>query len=462
MRRSGARAGRAESRHQPGNGPCCGEERKRYHGASEPLQYTVAASVAVANGSPCRVMSATPAGPLRVAHLITDLNVGGAEIMLARLVGALDPTRVESVVISLASAGPIARRIADAGIRVVELDMKAGTASVPAFYRAVRALGAIRPDVVHTWLYHADLVGLAAGAIDSSPALIWNIRCSELKNPPPKVRLILRLLAWSSHRPAAVVFNSHAGLRAHVRLGYHPRRAEIIPNGIATGDFVVSPSARSAARRMMGVSDDVALAGLVARLDPLKDHETFLRAAAAILVRHQAVRFVLVGRGVAESAAIAALIRSLALEPFVIRLPEQEDVAPLTAALDLAVSSSWSEGFPNVLIEAMACGVPCVATDAGDSAPVLDDPDRIVPVQNPAALAAACLRVLQMRPEARRALGERDRARVGRLYTIDAVARRFTELYEEVAGATREAATSPTTFTFARTAEYRRGRRRER
>jgi glycosyltransferase involved in cell wall biosynthesis len=388
-------------------------------------------------------MSATPAGPLRVAHLITDLDVGGAEIMLARLVGALDPTRVESVVISLASGGPIARRIADAGIRVVELDMKAGAASVPAFYRAVRALGAIKPDVVHTWLYHADLVGLAAGAIAGSPALIWNIRCSELKNAPAKVRLILRLLAWSSHYPAAVVFNSHAGLQAHVRLGYHPRRSETIPNGIATGDVAVSPSARSAARRTMGVSDDVVLVGLIARLDPLKDHETFLRAAAAILERLQEVRFVLVGRGVVESPAIAALVRSLGLEPFVILLPEQEEVAPFTATLDLAVSSSWSEGFPNVLIEAMAAGVPCVATDAGDSASVLDDPDRIVPVRDPATLAAACLRVLQMRPDARKALGERDRARVGRLYTIDAVARRFMELYEEVAGVRREAATSP-------------------
>lgn len=385
-------------------------------------------------------MTAASAPPLRVAHLITDLDVGGAEIMLARLVEALDRRRVQSVVVSLAGRGSVARRIAASGIQVIELEMKADASSVLAFWRAVRVFRNIRPDIVHTWLYHADLIGLVAGAVAGVPAMMWNVRCSELRHPSAGIRIMLRLLAWSSRYPAAVVFNSHAGLRAHMALGYRPRRSEVIPNGLAAGDFAIPAPVRDEMRRRIGAGASQ-LVGLIARMDPLKDHETFLRAAA-ILRRARDVRFVLAGRGVVESDTTSALIRSLGLEDAVVRLPEQQNIAPLTAALDLAVSSSCSEGFPNVLIEAMACGVPCVATNAGDSALVLDDPDRIVPVRDPAALAAACLRVLRMTPEARAAIGDSERARVSRLYALDAIARQYVELYEEVAAEKKRAAVS--------------------
>jgi len=164
----------------------------------------------------------------------------------------------------------------------------------------------------------------------------------------------------------------------------------------------------------------------------MKDHATFIRAAS-IIARESRAHFVLVGRGVPESGALRRLIRSVELEPRVTLLAERTDIAEVTAALDLNVSSSVSEGFPNVLLEAMACGVPSVATDAGDSALVLSDAARIVPTGDPAALAAACLQVLRRGRLERSALGQQDRAGVLALYRLEKTSERFAQLYTELA-----------------------------
>jgi glycosyltransferase involved in cell wall biosynthesis len=376
-----------------------------------------------------------------VVHLITDLDIGGAEMVLSRLLQVFDPSRVHNTVVSLTSGGALVATITAMGTRVIELNMRPGRMNVLGVYRAYRTLRTLRPHVVQTWLYHADLAGVIAGTLARVPHIVWNVRCSELNlgDFPRQFRLMLRLLAFCSPSPSAIICNSTAGRRFHERLGYRPRRWEVIANGVNPDAFRPSAEARTQLRRELAISEETLLVGLVARLHPMKDHETFLRAAAIVARQHPA-QFVLVGRGVSASSKLQALIESLALIGRVHLLPERRNVAEILAGVDVAVCSSTSEGFPNVLIEAMACGTPCVTTDAGDSALIVADPSRVAPIRNPAALAGAILRLLEMTTGQRKTLGLEDRSRVLANYSLDVIAVRYETLYEDLV---RSAPTKP-------------------
>jgi glycosyltransferase involved in cell wall biosynthesis len=231
-----------------------------------------------------------------------------------------------------------------------------------------------------------------------------------------------------------VVSNSAAGLRAHEQLGYRPRRWAIIPNGFDTDRYKPCGTARQDFRREIGVGDDVPLVGLVARAHPMKDHATFLAAAAIVAARRPDVQFIVAGRGVPESAAIADLLSTHGLGGRAHLLDERQDTWRVLAALDIAVSSSYSEAFPNVVGEAMACGTSPVVTDVGDSALIVGAAGRVVPPRDPNALAQAVVELLSMEPAGRKALGAAGRARIREEYSISAIASRYLRLYGELAG----------------------------
>jgi glycosyltransferase involved in cell wall biosynthesis len=375
--------------------------------------------------------------PVRVAHLITGLEVGGAETMLARLIGCWDRTMVESTVISLTKLGPMAEKIAAHRARVVSLDMRSNRVNLGAMIHLVRILRTVRPHVLQTWLYHADLMGVFAGTMVRIPALVWNIRCSHLdfRDYSPTLPLVLRTLALTSRRPAAVVCNSTAGQRVHIELGYRPRRWEVIPNGVDTDAVKPCAEARDELRRDLRLAPTTPLVGLVGRLHPMKDHPTYLRAA--LLVHHELpdAHFLAVGRGVATSEMLRALVADLGLEDRVHLQDERPDAARILAGLDVAVSSSVSgEGFPNVVIEAMASGVPCVVTDVGDSAAIVAHTGIVVPPGDTTALAKGVLSVLSLPEHERVALAMAARDRAVNDFSLRVVAERYQSLYEEFAG----------------------------
>jgi len=302
-------------------------------------------------------------------------------------------------------------------------------------WRLWRILRASRADVLQTWLYHSDLAGLVIGRLAGIRRIVWNIRCSELDARYERGRdgLVLRLLVLLSRYPAVVIANSFAGREVHARHGYRPRRWEILPNGFDTERFAPDPDAHGRLCTELGLAPEHKLIGLVARDDPLKDHPTFLRAAAICARARPDTHFVLVGPGIdADNAALSTLIEAGGLHGRVHLLGERTDVPELTAALDIATCSSSGEGFPNVVGEAMACGVPVVATDVGDCARLLGDAGLIVPPGDPDAFAAALDRLLAMDAVERREMGARGRHCIARDYSIDRIAARYAEFYGEL------------------------------
>jgi glycosyltransferase involved in cell wall biosynthesis len=363
---------------------------------------------------------------VRVLHVITGLGQGGAETMLAKLVEALPG--ITHVVAPLTGDLALRARIEAAGGQVMPLGMRGPRGLPAAVLRLAALIRRVRPDVIQSWLYHADLAAtLARAAALSRAPLAWSLRCSDmdLARYAATTRLVVRALARLSAVAAVIASNSEAGLAWHCRLGYRPRRTIVIPNGFETDRFRPDPQARAPLLALAGWPQDAVIVGLVARVDPMKDHAGFL---AALARTPPALHAMLVGRGTEALAIPPALAgRVLALGP-------REDIAALTAGFDIAcLASRFGEGFPNVLGEAMACAVPCVTTDVGDAAAIVGAAGVIVPPGDPAALAEALTR-LATDPERRRALGAAGRARVLAEYALPAVAARYAALWRGLAG----------------------------
>lgn len=368
-----------------------------------------------------------------VLHLITGLDTGGTEVMLAKLVGQSNSDSNRHVVVSLKDSGPVGKSIAALGVSVKSLQMSSPLSVALAPMRLNKILRREKPDVIQTWLYHADLLGLLGARLSRKP-VVWNIRsASPLRDLGIRTAAIAWFCARLSRLPSAVVTNSDAARRLHSRLGYRPRSWLVIPNGFNVERFRPDDAARQEVRQELRVAPGTVLIGLIGRFDPLKDHATFLRAAGML---HAAtdVHFVLVGRDVSlENPVLRDLVERERLQGRVHMLGERSDIPRLTAALDIATCSSYGESFPNIIGEAMSCAVPCVVTDVGDSARIVGTTGRVVPPRNPAALASAWRELVNLGVDGRRDLGQQARQRVEDLYSLDGIVQQYEALYGRLA-----------------------------
>jgi glycosyltransferase involved in cell wall biosynthesis len=368
-----------------------------------------------------------------ILHLITGLETGGAEGMLVRLVRRTDRDRFTSVVVSMTDAGKLGSMVMDSGVELRTLGMPHGVPDPRGLRQFGRILRQLRPDILQTWLYHADLLGLVARQLGYVSHLVWNIRCTESVGST----VIRRILGWGSRVPDIVIVNSLSGKCFHRRTGYRARRWEQIPNGFDTRALLPDLAVRTRVRGELGIDDHTIAIGLPARFHPMKDHATFLAAAAKLAADRRKVVFVLIGAGIkASNRALTTLIAAHGLADRVLLLGERRDIAAIYPALDIvALSSAFGEGFPNVLGEAMCCGVPCVATDSGDASEILGPTGAIVPPRDAAALAAALDRIITLDPQARRAMGLAGRLRIAEAYDLGSIVARYENLYDEILAA---------------------------
>ena len=372
----------------------------------------------------------------KVLHVISGLEVGGAQTMLARLTERLDRARTQSVVVDLTS-GPVASRIAASGTPVFSLKMRRGVPDPRAFFRLCAIIRQEQPDVIQTWLYHADLLGLLAGKFKGVGAVAWNIRASNFPadETSPLLAVTLRALVALSPIPDLVIVNSQSGKIVHERLGYRPRRWTVIPNGFEIERFRPNPKARASARTAFGIDAAAPVVGMIARFDPMKDSPTFFEASRLLSIERPEARFVVAGNGMDEhNPQIAEWLSTAGIDRDRYRLIGVQDaVETLLPSFDLAtLSSAYGEGFPNVIGEAMAAGVPCVATDVGDVRWLIGDTGRVVPPRSPALLANAWSELLGLDNETRRALGARARQRIERDFGLDRIVGLYDQAFTEL------------------------------
>ena len=358
-------------------------------------------------------------------HVITGLDTGGAETQLALLAQARRAAGAEDMVVSLIPGGAVRERLEDAGVAVRDLGMRRGRPSLSGVLRLRSLIRHANPRIVQSWMYHANLLaafGLRISGRRRATQLIWGIRCSDMKlaDYGRGLRRTVRMCARYSHVPDLVVANSEAGLKVHRDLGYRPRRSQTIDNGIDTARYRPDVASRAEVRAELGIGADVPLVAHVARVDPMKDHETLLSAMREL----PDVELLLIGLGT----------ESLASRPGWHGLGRRADMPRLLSACDLIVSSSaYGEGFSNALAEGMASGLPAIATDVGDAARIVGKTGRIVPPRDAKALANAIQELACEPPDRHVERQARARAAIEDRFSVAANVAAFEKAYASLA-----------------------------
>jgi glycosyltransferase involved in cell wall biosynthesis len=377
---------------------------------------------------------------IKILHIISGLSTGGAEMMLYKLLLHLREANFDNSVVSMCPVGPIGEKIQALQVPVRTLGMRRKIPNPIGLYRLVRWLQQDPPHLIQTWMYHADLLGgLAAKFVGGIP-VVWNIRHGPFDKSGKRSSLwaMRACVPLSNWLPSRIICCSEVSQQIHIALGYPANRMIVIPNGFDLAAFKPDPEARLSVRRELGLPSESLLIGLVGRFDTQKDHRTFIEAAARLQADSSHPYFVLCGDEVTwENAQLASWIEAAGVRQRCHLLGRREDMPRLTAALDIATSSSsHGEAFSNVIGEAMACGVPCVATDVEDAAFIIGDTGRIVPPRDPYSLAQNWHALIEVGQEGRNRLGCAARRRIAEHFNLPTVATRYEQLYEEVSAPT--------------------------
>ena len=373
---------------------------------------------------------------MKVLHVITDLEIGGAEMSLCRLLATSEPeARRQAAVVSMICPGALRDSIEGLGVPVCSLNLGRALPGPRSILRTCSVFRGLSADLLQGWMYHGNIAAtFGARIVKGRQPVIWNIRHSlhDIRKEKRLTARLIRLGARLSKTPSAIIYNSVVSAEQHEAIGYAPARRHVIPNGVDCSEFAPLPGRHTETRAALGCPPSATLLGMIARNHPMKNIEGLLRAFARLVPVHEDLYLVVAGRGHDwQNQPLVAVIERLGLTKHVTLLGERRDIADLMAALDLLVlPSSWGEGFPNVVAEAMACGVPCVVTDIGDSAKVVGDCGVVVPPDDD-ALHAGIERLIEIGPTCRHRLGDDARQRIREHFSIEEVGRRYRALYEE-------------------------------
>jgi len=375
---------------------------------------------------------------LSIAHVITGLSRGGAENVLYRLIEAQpDPSRHS--VISLLDEGVFGERLQALGVEVRCMGLRQGRVPSPyAIWKLSRWLQRLRPDVVQTWMYHADLLGGLAARLAGIP-VCWGLRHSNLS--PEKNRRLTLLIAQMNARlsqwiPSRIVSCSVRAAEIHRSLGY-ANKFTVIPNGLDLNRFVpVDRCRRDTIRHELGIPERCKVIGHLGRSDPQKDHATLLKSFAKVAAQRDDTYLLLAGRGLEHGFAyLDELLVQTGAVTFANRvkaLGQRDDVADLMAAMDVFVLTSVGEAFPNVVVEAMACGTPCVVTDVGDSAEIVGETGWIALPGDVDGLASMIIDSQTESEGARIFRREQSRRRVEERYGVEQMLVGYQQVWDEV------------------------------
>lgn len=353
---------------------------------------------------------------MKIAFLIRSLDSGGAQTQLALLADALLHRGHDVSILTFYPGGLVSDELEKSGITPICLN-KTGRWDIIGFsWRLVKALRTFKPDVVYSFLTTSNVLTVLIRPFIGPSRLIWGIRATnmDLKLYGRIDRLSDALEARLSHQVTAIICNANQGLEDAVQRGMPRHQLVHIPNAIDTTRFQPTTERRASLRHEWGIDENDFVIGMAARYDPMKGHDVFLAAARRIRAQHPHVRFVLAGRGTENID-----------EPGIIALGERADMQDVYPAWDIVcLSSLFGEGYPNAIGESMACAVPAIGTDVGDTADIIGETGWTVPPGNEDALCDAFNIALSHTAEDLRNCGIKARARIESLYSLDLLAKR--------------------------------------
>jgi len=368
-----------------------------------------------------------------VFFLIRSLERGGAERQLVLLAMALNRRGYLVSVVVFYGGGPFTAELEMTGVRLIVLDKHGRWDVLPFFIRLARLLRKERPILLHAYLTVPNLLAALLKPLLSGTRIIWGLRASnmDLSHYDWLSRLTAIIELLLARIPDVIIANSHAGRIHAIDRGFPSDRIKVIPNGIDTTHYVCDSEARQHQRIEWGIAEDQILIGLIARIDPVKGHLTFLHAAGLVANQYPHVRFVCVGDGPLDfKQQLHEKARHAGLAERLIWAGLRSDMPAVYSALDIATSSSCSEGFSNSIAEAMSCSVPCVVTDVGDSSWIVGKTGIVVPPGKPEALADGLIHLIDLPADERSELGSHARDRIIAEFSVEALVIRTEQILD--------------------------------
>jgi len=370
-----------------------------------------------------------------VAEIITDLSIGGAEIMLCSLLSRLDRDRFQPFVITFLD-GCLRQEIESQSIPVFLIRARRRSVGIKPLRDLARLIRELQPDLIHGWMYHGSLAAfLSRLFLFRKIPLIWSIHSSThlLSRKNKLTAMIIKLEAFLSYFPSAIHYVSPAIAQQHEALGFSRKKTVVIPNAIDTERFVPSEQSRTIIRELLNLPSDIILIGLIGSYRPIKDHATYLQAASLLIKRHPDVHFILAGSGINwNNEILRETIIRLKLTNNIHLLGQRSDIPLITAGLDIACSTSLAESFSLSVAEAMSCGVACVATEGANPILIKSGCGLVVSQKNPQELEAAWHDLIERGDEGRRELGKNARQRIERDFSLHKVIQSYEKLYDKV------------------------------
>lgn len=376
----------------------------------------------------------------KILHVITGLKIGGAETMLYKLIKSTCDG-VEHVVISLTENGFIGTKLSELNIEVISINMIKSVNIINKFFELKKIIKNNNPDLVQTWMYHSDLIGGIAAKFAFKGPIIWNIRHSNLKWRENKKSTILiaKLSAILSNIiPDKIVSCSKIAKEIHAKIGYNKNKIKVIPNGFDILEFDQKKYNKLELYDELDIPYDNFTIGMVGRYNPQKDYKNLINAVSLLKEKNTELfnntTFIICGKNIDENnLELISYLKEKNIEAKFKLLGRRNDIAKIMASLDLfTLSSSFGEGFPNVIGEAMASNTACVVTDVGDSAFIVGDTGVVVEIKKPEQLMSGWVKILSLSESKRNKIGEKARQRIVENFTIDKIAKKYLDLYNSL------------------------------
>jgi len=368
---------------------------------------------------------------IKVAHISTGLETGGAEIQLLRLLTDIDKNKFEMMVISLHKETYLADRIRELGLPVHSLQLKKNPLNIRKAYSLLKAFN---PDVIHGTMYEGGVVGTVLRRfLPNKPSVIWTVHepLEHYNKEPIRKRMQLRLWGLMSKLPDCMMYVSNLNKEQHVNWGFNNDKAIVIPNGVDTSKYFPNKQAGMDVRKSLGIPEDAIVIGKIARFHRQKNHIGFLQSAALLNKTYPDIHYMLVGTNVDENnSELVSLRKKLGLENNVHMLGNRQDIPDVVNAFDIATLTSFGEAFPLTLGEAMISGVPCVATNVGDNAFIIGDTGIVTPVRNDHEMAKAWKTLADLDKDALTELGNKARQRALDNFTLEQQIQQHAALYQ--------------------------------
>lgn len=375
---------------------------------------------------------------MNIVHIIPSLSLGGAETALSKIVctGSVSNENTHSI-ICIVSGGQLEKNILKHGILINVLSLQSILDYPKVLFSLIRLIYRLKPDVIHTWMYHANLVGGMVAKIMGCNNIVWAIRTTDsvgLKASKSS-RLIRKLNAlFSSWIPSYIIYVAEAAKLNHEKNGYNNKFSTVIPNGFDT--LELSPTSiydKKKLREQLGISRNQIVIGSVGRFNIEKDHETFISACGILLKEQIEFKILLVGRELTpDNQLLAEWIKATGCIDQFVLCGEQSKVVPYFSIMDIFCLHSRNEGFPNVLGEAMSIGLPCVATDVGDAGKLVKGLGIVTPKEDPKSLASGLRLMIRETKAEREAIGKASRARIIKQYSLKSTMQSYEDLYKDI------------------------------